>query len=82
MKLTIELVPQPCFSSPRIAQRDGRRAKPELRSESCSEQETPLRESRNNGMERKKGRKEGRTKRQAGKKARRLLSEKQASPRR
>jgi hypothetical protein len=44
---------------PRIAQRDGRRAKSELRSESCSELGvSPGREGKNSEMESKKGRRE------------------------
>ena len=44
---------------PRIAQRDGRRAKPELMSESWSELDVPpVREGRNSEMESKKGRRE------------------------
>jgi hypothetical protein len=41
-----------------------------------------VRESRNNGMESKKGRKGGRIEHQPGKKAMRLFSDKQACPRR
>ena len=48
---------QPFF--PRIAQRDGRRTKPELMSKSCSELGVPpVREGRNSEMESKKGRRE------------------------
>ncbi len=44
---------------PRIAQRDCRRAKPELMSESWSELDVPpVREGRNSEMESKKGRRE------------------------
>ena len=46
-------------SLPRNAQRDGRRAKPELMSESWSELDVPpVREGRNSEMESKKGRRE------------------------
>jgi hypothetical protein len=67
------------LQSPRIAQRDCRRANPDLRSESRSEPDVePVREGRNSGMESKKGRIEE----QPGKKAMRLHSDKQACPRR